>query len=211
MDFPISINWTSSFPILWLLGGIFHLYSIFKRNFCKQTVQNLIRCRILRHLVWFWTVCQDDGLIWVNPNKSKYTLIKIKFRVIWLNLFILIDYSIHIDTITMELSKVYFKELWVKISTKWCIFVLMIVFISANRNVSHIIFFSLNYEPKHLFRWWYFSLWSFLNTGFCQRKRNTVKPVKNGHPQIDKTKVLMTNGSVKWRWKVLQNAPLYLH
>ena len=30
----------------------------FKRNFCKQTVENLIRRRILRRLIWFCTVCQ---------------------------------------------------------------------------------------------------------------------------------------------------------
>ena len=33
MYFPILINWTSPFPILGLLGGIFHFYSNFKRNF----------------------------------------------------------------------------------------------------------------------------------------------------------------------------------
>ena len=41
--YPILINWTSPFPILGLLGRIFHFYSNFKRNFCKQTVENLIR------------------------------------------------------------------------------------------------------------------------------------------------------------------------
>ena len=30
----------------------------FKRNFCKYTVENLIRRRILRHLIWFCTVCR---------------------------------------------------------------------------------------------------------------------------------------------------------
>ena len=29
-----------------------------KKNFCKQTVENLIRCRNLRRLIWFYTVCQ---------------------------------------------------------------------------------------------------------------------------------------------------------
>ena len=32
---------------LGLLGNIFHFYSYFKRNFCKQTVENLIRRRVL--------------------------------------------------------------------------------------------------------------------------------------------------------------------
>ena len=46
-----------SITILGLLGGIFHFYSNFKRNFCLQIVENLIRCRILRHLIWFCTDC----------------------------------------------------------------------------------------------------------------------------------------------------------
>ena len=58
MYFPIPINWSSPFPILGLLGGVFHLYSNFKRNFCKQTVENLIRRRILRRLIWCCTVCR---------------------------------------------------------------------------------------------------------------------------------------------------------
>ena len=41
--FSILINWTSPFQILGLLGGIFHFYTNFTRNFCKQTVENLIR------------------------------------------------------------------------------------------------------------------------------------------------------------------------
>ena len=57
MYFPILINWTSSFQISGLLDGIFYFYSNFKRNFCKQTVKNLIRCRVLRRLIWFCTVC----------------------------------------------------------------------------------------------------------------------------------------------------------
>ena len=43
----------SLFPILGLFGGIFHFYSNFKRDFCQQTVENLIRRRVLRRLVWF--------------------------------------------------------------------------------------------------------------------------------------------------------------
>ena len=56
--FPILINWTSPFPILGLLGGIFHFYSNFKRNFCKQIEENLIRHCILRCLIWLCTVCR---------------------------------------------------------------------------------------------------------------------------------------------------------
>ena len=32
MDFPFPINWTCQFPILGLLGGIFHLCSKFEKN-----------------------------------------------------------------------------------------------------------------------------------------------------------------------------------
>ena len=49
MHFPILINWMSPFPILGLLGGIFHLDSIFKRNFCKQTVENLAASDLVLH------------------------------------------------------------------------------------------------------------------------------------------------------------------
>ena len=58
MYFLTLINWTSPFPILELLGGIFHFYSNFKRKFCLQTVENLIRRHILRRLIWFYTVCR---------------------------------------------------------------------------------------------------------------------------------------------------------
>ena len=58
MYFPILINWMSPFPVLGLLGGIFHFFSNFKRNFCKQTVENMIRRHTLWHLIWFCTVCR---------------------------------------------------------------------------------------------------------------------------------------------------------
>ena len=58
IHFHMLINWTSQFRILGLLGGNFHFYSKLKRNFCTQTVENLIRRRILRRLIWFCTVCR---------------------------------------------------------------------------------------------------------------------------------------------------------
>ena len=58
MEFPTVINWRSPFPILGLLGGIFHFYSNFKRNFCKRTVENL-HCLPMSHK-------KDDRLIWVK-------------------------------------------------------------------------------------------------------------------------------------------------
>ena len=68
----------SPFPILGLLGDILHFYSNFKRNFCLQTVENLIRRHVLRHLIWFCTVYRcptkkDARLIWVKqPGKGSY-------------------------------------------------------------------------------------------------------------------------------------------
>ena len=62
LDESIS-NWTSPFPILGLLDGI-QFYSNFKRNYCKQTVENLIRRRILHCLPM--SNKKDARLIWVN-------------------------------------------------------------------------------------------------------------------------------------------------
>ena len=57
MDFPISINWMSSFPILGLLSGIFHLCSNFNRTLCNRTVETLIRRYVMWRLIWVCTVC----------------------------------------------------------------------------------------------------------------------------------------------------------
>ena len=38
VDYSILINWTSPFPVLGVSGVLFHLYLIFDRNSCKQTV-----------------------------------------------------------------------------------------------------------------------------------------------------------------------------
>ena len=50
----------------WVVGLCF-FYSYFKRHFCKKTVENLIRRRVLRRLISFCTVCQC-------PTKSKLGL-----------------------------------------------------------------------------------------------------------------------------------------
>ena len=42
--------------VLGLFGGILNLYSNFKRNFFNQTVENLVRRRVLRRLIWYCTV-----------------------------------------------------------------------------------------------------------------------------------------------------------
>ena len=66
MEFPTVLNWTCPFPIVGLLGCIFYFYSYFKSNFCKQTVDNLFRRRILHCLSM--SDKKDARLIWVNSG-----------------------------------------------------------------------------------------------------------------------------------------------
>ena len=85
MDFPISIGRTSLFGTLGVLGGILHFDSNFNRTFCEQTVETLIRRRILRRLIWVCAVClcptkKDAMLIWVNYMQW-FVLIKIKGKL----------------------------------------------------------------------------------------------------------------------------------
>ena len=70
MDFSIFINRMSPFPILGLFGDIFHIHSHFDRTFCKQTVETLIRHRILvsdldLHCLPISHI-KDARLIWVK-------------------------------------------------------------------------------------------------------------------------------------------------
>ena len=58
MKSAISNSRTSPYIILGLLGGIFHFYSNLDRTICKQTVESLIRRRVLRRLFLVCTVCQ---------------------------------------------------------------------------------------------------------------------------------------------------------
>ena len=79
MDFPNFINWALSFPILGLLGGILYFYSNFDRTLCKQTVEILIRRRILGRLIWVCSVCLcpqnlDARLKWVSFEQSTIKL-----------------------------------------------------------------------------------------------------------------------------------------
>ena len=46
--------------------------------------------------------------------------------VTYITLFIQMDYPIHIDTVSLELSILYFKGLLVKNSLKWCVLYLKI-------------------------------------------------------------------------------------
>ena len=58
MEFPTVINWTSPFPFKGAMNGNFHFYSNFNRTICEQTVETLIRRRVVRRLIWICTVCQ---------------------------------------------------------------------------------------------------------------------------------------------------------
>ena len=53
----ISIGHVSSFSSYGLIGDIFHFYSNFNRTLCTQTVETLIRCRVVWRLIWVCTVC----------------------------------------------------------------------------------------------------------------------------------------------------------
>ena len=67
MEFPTVINWTSPFPILGKLGGIFQFYSNLKRNLCKQTVENLVTC-----------VCSGVTLFADVPQKGLWAYMGLK-------------------------------------------------------------------------------------------------------------------------------------
>ena len=58
MNFPTLINWANLFRIRVLLGSRLQFNSNFESKFSKQTVQNLIRRRDMRRLIWGYTVCQ---------------------------------------------------------------------------------------------------------------------------------------------------------
>ena len=60
VDLSVPINWKNPFPILGVSGVQFcSVLSISHRNSYKQTVQTLIRCHILRDLIWVYTVRLD--------------------------------------------------------------------------------------------------------------------------------------------------------
>ena len=67
--------------------------------------------------------------LWEDYQEISYESEKKEFPS---TLFLLMDYTILIDTIRMELSILYFKGLSVKSSIKWCISVHEDWFISAN-------------------------------------------------------------------------------
>ena len=57
MQFPNLNKWTFPFPVQGLLGGNFRFYSKFERQFCRQTVETLIRRSVLLRLIWVCTIC----------------------------------------------------------------------------------------------------------------------------------------------------------
>ena len=70
MEFPSFINWISQFSFEGLLDDIFHFYLNCDRKLCKQTMETLIRRRIVWRLVWVSTVCtcptkRTLGLNWL--------------------------------------------------------------------------------------------------------------------------------------------------
>ena len=71
MEFHTVINWNSLFLSLGILGGIFKFYSNFNRTFCMQTVETLLRCLTLRHLICVNINC-------LRPTKKNTRFICVK-------------------------------------------------------------------------------------------------------------------------------------
>ena len=62
-----------------VLVGIFHFYSKSHRIFCKQTVETLIRRRVMRRMVWVCIVClcPTKRTLCLYGLKETFVLIKI--------------------------------------------------------------------------------------------------------------------------------------
>ena len=85
MEFHTIINWNSPFLFKGVLGGIFHLYLSFNRKLCKQTVETLIRRRILWRLIWVCTICLCPTKRWLGIYglKCNYFADLIRVAEIW--------------------------------------------------------------------------------------------------------------------------------
>ena len=57
VDYFNLSNWTSPFRISGVPGVLSYFHFIFYRNSCMQTVQTLIRCHRMWHLICVYTVC----------------------------------------------------------------------------------------------------------------------------------------------------------
>ena len=71
-----------SISVLRNVECFFRLYSNFDRTFCKQTVGNLIKRRVLRRQIWFSTLCRypikrTPGLKGLNMGWPIYIILKI--------------------------------------------------------------------------------------------------------------------------------------
>ena len=69
LDLPTLNGRTSPFPILGMLGGIYHFFPNFNRTFGKKTVQNLIRCHILSVCLPSDSTCflkAEPGELYIN-------------------------------------------------------------------------------------------------------------------------------------------------
>ena len=79
MKVPISISRMSVFQMLGVFDGIFHFIQNYNRTFCKQTVETLIRRRVLWRLIWVCVVC----LCPTNRTLGLYGLIYMSDHVLF--------------------------------------------------------------------------------------------------------------------------------
>ena len=80
----------------------FSFIQILKETSFSKTLENLIKRRILRRLVWFCTVCRC-------PTKRTLGLFG-------LTLHIVVEFPMYIDTISMGLTIVYFERSQIEFS-----------------------------------------------------------------------------------------------
>ena len=76
--FSRTYHLDKSISNLRLMGGKFQFHLIFKSTFCKQTVQNLIRRRVLWCLIWFFTVCRCPIRRTLGLNGLSYFCLELK-------------------------------------------------------------------------------------------------------------------------------------
>ena len=106
MKFHIFIGRTCLFQILGVLGGIFHFYSNLKRNFCKQTAENLMRRSVLasdlvlhclpmphkRTSCLYGLIAYINCAICVNVHQTyKLVAAKLQLYLLWLNAYLLLE------------------------------------------------------------------------------------------------------------------------
>ena len=102
MECHALINWINPFQVKGLLGSKFQFHSNFNGTFCEQTVQNLIRCLILQHLIWFYTVCRCPIKRILGLNRLTIYLFLDKYQILLFPDFLI--YSTNIVSNTVEYS-----------------------------------------------------------------------------------------------------------